>query len=174
MLVLLLRLILVTFNVFSLQSAPGFEVQVTESGCAKQTVDLEISYQPPDSSYLEPNEILLSPFVMVTNMVEEETEIQLTFPFLSNLPDDADTMAKWIRFYGSLSDYAPPVWRDIRRIEDLESFMVEIFDDHVRLYTQENITFCMVGSREPEEEYDYGSGMRTSPLVPSLFSRYRY
>ena len=95
-------------------------------------------------------------------MVEQQTELRLTVPFLSDQPEDVHIMTKWIRFYGSTSKDASPVWRDIRRAEELSAFMVEIGEGYAKLYTQENIMFCIVGSRDEEEDgeqYYYGSGI---------------
>ena len=140
----------------------GFELEVAESSSSTQTVDLEVCYQPLNPSYLEPGDILLSPFILVTNMVEQQTELRLTVPFLSGQPEDVHMMTKWIRFYGSTSKDASPVWRDIRRAEELSAFMVEIGEGYAKLHTQENVMFCIVGSRDEEEDgeqYYYGSGI---------------
>ena len=141
----------------------GFDVIITESTSEYQSVSLEIFYEPPSSSYLCTGEILLSPFVVVACMPEEETELQLTVPFLRDVPDDTDTMAKWIRFYGSSSGDDAPMWQDIRTAEEMQTFMVEIRENYAKLHTQQNVTFCIVGSRnEPAVVYNYETGIVSS------------
>lgn len=138
----------------------GFEVVITESHCETQPISLEIFYELPSASYLKPDEILLSPFVMVGNMSEDVSELRLTLPFLRDLPEDIDSMAKWIRFYGKSSGDDTPAWRDIRTAHEMDAFMVEIRKDYAKLCTQQNVTFCIVGSRtEPAVVYDYGAGI---------------
>ena len=135
---------------------------VTASTRANQPVSLEVSYELPNQSYLCAGEILLSPFIVVGNMSEDETELQLKLPFLRELPEDSASMTKWIRFFGAPSDDGVPMWKDIRSAEELDAFMVEIREDYAKLYTQQNVTFCIVGSRdEPTVLYDYGAGETT-------------
>ncbi|CAB4000650.1 Hypothetical predicted protein [Paramuricea clavata] len=136
----------------------SFDVVITESSSENQSVSLEIFYELPSPSYLSSGEVLLSPLVVVGNMSEEETELRLTFPFLRDLPEDADFMAKWIRFYGGSSGDDVPMWQDIRTAEELDAFMVEIQQNYAKLHTQQNVSFCIVGSRdEPAVLYDYGT-----------------
>ena len=145
---------------------------MTESNCENQSVSLEIFYEFPSPSYLSSGEILLSPFVVVENMSEDETELRLTIPFLRDLPEDANSMAKWIRFYGSSSGDDPPMWQDIKTAEELNAFMVEIREDCAKLHTQQNVSFSIVGSRdEPVVLYDYGTGMYTFFIAVVLPAR---
>ena len=133
---------------------------ITESNCENQSVSLEIFYEVPSPSYLNSGEVLLSPYVIVGNMSEDETELRLTIPFLRDLPEDVGSMAKWIRFYGSSSGDDAPMWQDIKTAEELNAFMVEMGEDFAKLHTQQNISFSIVGSRdEPAILYDYGGGM---------------
>jgi hypothetical protein len=137
----------------------GFDVVITESSSENQSVSLEIFYELPSPSYLSSGEMLLSPLVVVGNMSEDETELRLTFPFLRDLPEGADSMAKWIRFYGGSSGDDVPMWQDIRTAKELDAFLVEIQQDYAKLHTQQNVSFCIVGSRdEPAVLYDYGTG----------------
>ena len=138
----------------------GFDVVTTEGNNENQAVSLEIFYELPSSSYLNYGEVLLSPFIVVGNMSEDETELRLTIPFLRGIPKHTESMAKWIRFYGSTSGDNVPMWRDIRTVEELDAFMVEIGDDYAKLHTQQNVTFCIVGARdETAVLYDYGAGI---------------
>jgi hypothetical protein len=144
----------------------GFDVVITESNCENQSVSLEIFYELPSPSYLSSGEILLSPYVVVGNMSEDETELRLTIPFLRELPDDVGSMAKWIRFYGSSSGEDAPMWQDIKTMEELDAFLVEIGEDYAKLHTQQNVSFSIVGSRdEPAVLYDYG-GLDGSGICP--------
>ncbi|XP_028398065.1 uncharacterized protein LOC114521735 [Dendronephthya gigantea] len=145
-------------------SCKGFDVVITEScsesRCETQPISLKILYELPSASYRKPDEILLSPFIMVGNMSEDVSELRLTLPFLRDLPEDTDSMAKWIRFYGAPSGNDTPVWRDIRTAYEMGAFMVEIRKDHAKLCTQQNVTFCIMGSRiEPAVVYDYDAGL---------------
>lgn len=123
---------------------------ISESNYEGQAVSLDIFYELPTPEYLGSGEMLLSPYVVVGNMSEDmsQTDVKITIPLLRDRPSDADSMAKWIRFYGGSSGEGAPMWQDIRTPEDLDAFMIEITSDHAKLHTQQNVSFCIVGSRD--------------------------
>ena len=151
-------------DVFSLQCMimvshvmSGFEVNVSRSHRKKQAVSLLISYDLPGASTLNADEVVLSPFVIVGNLAESEAELRLKIPFLKMQPEKLHSMAKWLRFYGSCEDGATAVYQDIGMSHD-ESFMLEIGNDYAVMHTQENVMFCIVGSRDETKLHNYGTG----------------
>ena len=141
-------------------SYEGFDVVVTEGSNENQTVRLDVFYELPSSVHLDHGEVLLSPYIVVEDMSENESSLELTVPFLQKRPKHTESMAKWIRFFGSTSAENVPMWQDIRTAEELDVFTVEIGDDYAKIHTQQNVTFCIVGSTDENAVlYDYGAGI---------------